>query len=129
VSKPLTKTLPLLAVAGLLLTGCGSTELKPTSLDEVITAWEDFTGEECTNTDRGKMVHAEASASCSSKALVSLYETPENLEKQVDAANEFSRTLDLPMTWVVGDNWAINDEDMDYDKFVDEYGGKIVDLG
>lgn len=37
----LIKTLPLLA-AGLLLTGCGSSELKPSSLDDGITTWKDL---------------------------------------------------------------------------------------
>jgi hypothetical protein len=119
----LTKTLPLLATAGLLLTGCGAQNVE--SLDDLATAWEDYSGETC----KPDPDPTDESWVCSDKANLSFYEDPEQMEADLDFMSDVWTRAGLQNEVLVGDDWTVAANDEDSEAMRKKIGGEIVVFG
>lgn len=123
----LTKTLPLLATVGLLLTGCGfgSGTQDVESLDDLATVWQDYSGETCKPDEDP----TDESWVCSDAANLAFYEESEQMDADIEFLHEVWDRAGMENAVLIGDDWTVAAKDEHFKPIQKKIGGEIVVFG
>jgi hypothetical protein len=126
--KSLPKTVPLLAIAGLLLTGCSApTDFKTTG--ELISAWEEFTETDCVNPAGGSPIGDEGIATCSEDSGMQVFPSPDRLQEVLQEGEKSAMSVGYEATAVIGEDWLVMDRTLDHEGFAKKHGGEVLTIG
>jgi hypothetical protein len=122
--KNIVKTLPLLAVAALLATGCSSFGKDYGGVDELVKAWEDFSGETCQDRDFG-----DGHATCNPATMLSVYQDFEAVDARLEEMEDHYSGSEYDREVLVGPNWIAKVDEDELEDLSDEIGGEIIRVG
>lgn len=97
-------------------------------MEELTAAWHAATGYECIpqELDTKQLEHSSDLLFCEDGTYFTLYETGEDLQKQLQIKDDLIRNLNDSDYWVLGENWAIAEA---YSTSGDQPMGSTIKLG